>query len=1609
MSSSNAASSSSSRFKLTVKLEDSANFSRWRASLQDKLFAKIKNTNMDALASVDTLDAKYFKTHFKQEWKDHTTQDDDDEEVSPLEDEDFVQLCLDHALSTGKGFMEWLYEVFAAIRDSLNDDIAEQTAGVALGDLVGLFSGINLAIGHTELSDPYDLDHAYAKCTMQHEGQNDLMRFTAVLAQYMRRLKTANLEVDDTRAQRTLLRGLPEDIFDVFVSTAERHPYESYALLEKALKKFASKPRVISKLKALKPGNPRSVLTTQTKSQQDTSSDQRLDKLEAILTTMAHQGAKRSRGPCFHLRDKGSCNKGDKCPFSHDSSNNNNKRQRTGRPSNHSTSNNNNTDTSNNGRGSGMYCEAHMTTSHNTADCAMVNANPKLKALFAAVPGGQQVNVTTEASSAGDGFDWACVTRVALPQHVFAMRGSPNIDMWCVDGASTTMATWDRSRCHDIVPCHVNIVGPNSKADTFVCKEKGSAYIHAVDKDTGTAVKILVTDVLISPAFPFHIFSEIKAFKAHATAVKKLGSWQFTSPSGAPLFHASQRLLSATSAHLQRFSSPREDSSDVELYFIDEHSPSSAERGSVGVPKVHHVAAARAFKSTAAAAPCALDEPTSTRRPHDNSKPTKVSTAKNLEILLELHCALDHRNFADVARQFGLSLPNPAPNCWACFMAKPKRISHDVVSTRQTSRPFEGFAADAKGPITPPTPEGYRYFFVVIGLYSTVLWVFLAKSQKEWIDIWKSFVKKLEAKSGKQRCVAFIITDSHTVFTSEQYKSFNDDRGIQIINCSPYSQWQDPAERQIQTLMNAARTSLIHGGGKKWMWGSAVLHACDSMNLLEPSHPVPGHEGKSRISIIDPSMTMEKSMRALYPFLSLAFKTVPPAMRAADFNPRADPCVILRYVSTKKAFAMLTIPNLYLTHSVEVRVIPMCFPLRVTNHLTNQLDTFLRPTVEDNIYNHIHGPGNLLRRQRLASQAVDPTTLVATAPVEVHVPAKGPGWSSTRGYTPSVAGLESAASINTALVQPSPVLYTPDQLAARTPRSTLHALGGPDKAFWLPPVLKDFRTLRAAKSFINITEVKPPGPNPPNIEQRFKIKYRGDVPISLAELLPEWWKARTVARGDRFKHGEHYDATAAPVIHTPALKVLLAWGVAKGLLPYQWDQEAAFYGNTMDRKGVIVRLPIGYNPWEDVLRPFDMPPLYGELATALPGIPQGSLLQFRDISPALQDMGFLPADADNCLFIHKDIDMATSLHVDDGVLFVPSAGHAETFFGSEGLGRTRKLTWGPLLSTLGIDFKVNYSAEKRQIFMSQRPFAVTILERARMLHCNPARTPALPGRKYTKADCPATDEEKAALQQQGLTKELFHSVTASVNFLVSTITRDDMRFSQGKLAKYCLNPGLAHFQIQKHQLRFLRGTLGYGIEFAWHASDPPPVDGPLTIVAWSDSSFADDVDTGRTTLGDVIKVNGATVSASSKLSARVDSCVNHSELNAFSAVCAPPAPGVLTDGASSALVKTGRTVTWLRGIKAALERRDVNIMPPTPVLVDNAGVISMLEDATLKSANKHIFRALAENRERVNIDKVITPVKVATKDNIANAMTKQEHGLLESAVQLRQITGPMSV
>jgi hypothetical protein len=149
---------------------------------------------------------------------------------------------------------------------------------------------------------------------------------------------------------------------------------------------------------------------------------------------------------CFNFA-KGRCTRGDKCPYKHIRNNNNNNNNNNSGDNNNNSRNNNN-DSKRQDRNSTLkHCVLHKKShTHNTAECTLFqDLDPSSQALLLKP---ESINSTFNSS------ELMFTTRVSLPtSSIFTMQGKPKIDLWCVDGASTVMATWDINRCFDIVDC----------------------------------------------------------------------------------------------------------------------------------------------------------------------------------------------------------------------------------------------------------------------------------------------------------------------------------------------------------------------------------------------------------------------------------------------------------------------------------------------------------------------------------------------------------------------------------------------------------------------------------------------------------------------------------------------------------------------------------------------------------------------------------------------------------------------------------------------------------------------------------------------------------------------------------------------------------------------------------------------------------------------------------------------------------------------------------------------------------------------------------------------------------------------------------------------------
>nr|GEU30871.1 retrovirus-related Pol polyprotein from transposon TNT 1-94 [Tanacetum cinerariifolium] len=130
------------------------------------------------------------------------------------------------------------------------------------------------------------------------------------------------------------------------------------------------------------------------------------------------------------------------------------------------------------------------------------------------------------------------------------------------------------------------------------------------------------------------------------------------------------------------------------------------------------------------------------------------------------------------------------------------------------------------------------------------------------------------------------------------------------------------------------------------------------------------------------------------------------------------------------------------------------------------------------------------------------------------------------------------------------------------------------------------------------------------------------------------------------------------------------------------------------------------------------------------------------------------------------------------------------------------------------------------LFLSHKKYVVEILDRAHMVNCNHSRTPIDTESKLGSDGDPVSD----------LT--LYRSLAGSLQYL--TFTRSDISYVVQSVCVYMHDPREPHFSALKRILRYVRGTLDYGLQlFSSSTTD---------LVAYSDADCVGCPTTRRSTL-----------------------------------------------------------------------------------------------------------------------------------------------------------------
>lgn len=148
-----------------------------------------------------------------------------------------------------------------------------------------------------------------------------------------------------------------------------------------------------------------------------------------------------------------------------------------------------------------------------------------------------------------------------------------------------------------------------------------------------------------------------------------------------------------------------------------------------------------------------------------------------------------------------------------------------------------------------------------------------------------------------------------------------------------------------------------------------------------------------------------------------------------------------------------------------------------------------------------------------------------------------------------------------------------------------------------------------------------------------------------------------------------------------------------------------------------------------------------------------------------------------------------------------------------------------------------------RIHISQEKYALEILKRFGMENCNAVCNPMVPGSKLDMDD-----------GGECIDQTFYKQIIGSLIYI--TMTRPDLQFVVSLLSRFMAKPTQLHLQAAKRVLRYLSGTMDFGI---WYKRG-----GAGEILVYTDSDFAGDVDSRKSTFGYVFLMDDAAVAWSSK-------------------------------------------------------------------------------------------------------------------------------------------------
>lgn len=340
----------------------------------------------------------------------------------------------------------------------------------------------------------------------------------------------------------------------------------------------------------------------------------------------------------------------------------------------------------------------------------------------------------------------------------------------------------------------------------------------------------------------------------------------------------------------------------------------------------------------------------------------------------------------------------------------------------------------------------------------------------------------------------------------------------------------------------------------------------------------------------------------------------------------------------------------------------------------------------------------------------------------------------------------------------------------------------------------------------------------------------------------------------------------------------------------------------------------------------------------------------------LTELGYTRSKYDHSLFQNKQNGIRIAIYVDNLLIFGPKVydvnvlkGLLTTYFEMSDLG--------PCFYYLSMQLTRNRAAQT--ITLTQTCYIEHVLQALGMENCRPLTTPMEFGVKYMKADNGHTATKEDRTAHQSALGSVMHAMTQ---------TRPEIAFAVSKLAQFSTNPTTHHWNGVKRVMRYLQGTKDVGITY--NGTDGGG------ILGYTDSDWAEDSDTRRSTSGYVYTLHGGSISWMSKR----QPCVALSSCEAE----------YIAAGAAnfSACFPAGQEAVWPRGLLTELGYLE-DRASPIRIKADNQRAIALASNPNFHRRTKHIDIRYYFLRELVAIQLHYIPTADMAADGLTKALSRR--------------------